>query len=519
MTPIDTPHDRMTKLDARPGRFSAGYDESMEETLRPNRKRTSDSQFQSAFEAMRQQSEQNSIMPGTPSTGGFPDPRMAVMPHAMQPSPHISDASFNEDDYLKFEMSYDSQQDAEAAMRRASSSYQGSTPSTPHHATFPGAFDAHHAVMTTPYSAAPMLSQPSSHRGSPHRRTDSIASMQSAASIASINIEETKTETGVTLDDIAQFIKGPDLHDGKWTCVFDDCGKRFGRKENIKSHVQTHLNDRQYQCPTCKKCFVRQHDLKRHAKIHTGVKPYPCECGNSFARHDALTRHRQRGMCVGAFDGVVRKVVKRGRPKKNRPEMEERLEKSAKQRKKNMSVSSVSSQSGYSDHSAVTSPAHDMAMMDNLMGVVSSAPMPSTATLATSMASPLSISPTSYVSPEAVKMIPSHPASPAKSAASNHTGSPEIEPATNMSTEVADLAALTSATTTNGIMATSSIDGTLGLPLSDNDNSMLLAFSSDSSSHLSGDNSLMLTKYDDEFGDHNEAFYVDPNDEIFFGNS
>lgn len=141
-------------------------------------------------------------------------------------------------------------------------------------------------------------------------------------------------ETNVTLDDIAQFIEGPDPSDNKWICKFEDCNKRFGRKENIKSHVQTHLGDRQFRCDHCKKCFVRGHDLKRHAKIHTGTKPYPCLCGNAFARHDALTRHRQRGMCIGAFDGVVKKVIKRGRPRKHRPEMEERLDKSSRTRKK-----------------------------------------------------------------------------------------------------------------------------------------------------------------------------------------
>ncbi|KAI5790725.1 hypothetical protein DFH27DRAFT_486044 [Peziza echinospora] len=121
---------------------------------------------------------------------------------------------------------------------------------------------------------------------------------------------------GITMEEIAGFISGPEPNDGKWVCLYDGCAKRFGRKENIKSHVQTHLGDRQFKCQVCKKCFVRQHDLKRHSKIHTGVKPYPCLCGNSFARHDALTRHRQRGMCVGAFEGVVRKEVKRGRPRK-----------------------------------------------------------------------------------------------------------------------------------------------------------------------------------------------------------
>ncbi|KAL2809817.1 hypothetical protein BJX63DRAFT_343253 [Aspergillus granulosus] len=141
-------------------------------------------------------------------------------------------------------------------------------------------------------------------------------------------------ETGVTIDEIASFIHGPDPEDGKWVCLHPGCERRFGRKENIKSHVQTHLGDRQYKCDHCDKCFVRGHDLKRHAKIHTGDKPYECLCGNVFARHDALTRHRQRGMCIGGYKGIVRKTTKRGRPKKHRPEMEDRREKASKTRQR-----------------------------------------------------------------------------------------------------------------------------------------------------------------------------------------
>jgi len=37
-------------------------------------------------------------------------------------------------------------------------------------------------------------------------------------------------------------------------------------------------------------------------------------------------------MCIGAFEGVVRKEIKRGRPKKQRPEMEERLNKASRSR-------------------------------------------------------------------------------------------------------------------------------------------------------------------------------------------
>lgn len=158
------------------------------------------------------------------------------------------------------------------------------------------------------------------------------------ASIDNLNLDSrvhaSITETGVTSDEIASYIQGPDPEDGMWSCLHPGCNRRFGRKENIKSHVQTHLGDRQYKCEDCGKCFVRGHDLKRHAKIHTGDKPYVCECGNVFARQDALTRHKQRGMCIGGYQGVVRKAVKRGRPKKHRPEMEERQEKAARTRQR-----------------------------------------------------------------------------------------------------------------------------------------------------------------------------------------
>ena len=171
-------------------------------------------------------------------------------------------------------------------------------------------------------------------------------------------IDASIEDTGITVDEIASFIQGPDPNDGKWACLFPDCNKKFGRKENIKSHVQTHLGDRQFRCNHCKKCFVRQHDLKRHAKIHSGVKPYPCACGNSFARHDALTRHRQRNMCIGAFEGMMKKEIKRGRPKKmNRPDTEERQEKAARTRRRVLEKSYASSMSGSSESSFPSPPA------------------------------------------------------------------------------------------------------------------------------------------------------------------
>ncbi|KAK2775078.1 Metallothionein expression activator [Emmonsiellopsis sp. PD_33] len=197
---------------------------------------------------------------------------------------------------------------------------------------------------------------PTSHRtanSSPCSSPNKAPLSPRPVSIADLNlapsIDASIEETGITIDDIAAFIEGPDAIDKKWVCTYDGCNKRFGRKENIKSHIQTHLGDRQFKCNHCNKCFVRGHDLKRHAKIHTGVKPYPCECGNSFARQDALTRHKQRGMCSGAFKGAVRKVVKRGRPRKHRPELDERQDKAARTRAgaSEKSYTSSTSESSY----------------------------------------------------------------------------------------------------------------------------------------------------------------------------
>jgi regulatory protein SWI5 len=478
---------------------------------------------------MRQQSEQQARV--STSQQQLPD---------MGASEYTDGSSFNEDDFIKFEPSFDASQDESISAPSNPVSHTGSmTPngvdaSTPAEA---GSVGGHYANHSPGYISMP--NTPSQHSSS-HRRTESLASIASAASISDIKIEETKTETGVSLDDIAQYITGPDPNDGKWTCIFDDCNKKFGRKENIKSHVQTHLNDRQYQCPTCKKCFVRQHDLKRHAKIHTGIKPYPCECGNSFARHDALTRHRQRGMCIGAFDGIVRKVVKRGRPRKNRPDFEDRLNKSARTRKKNMSVSSVSSQSGYTDSSAGNSPINDFQMLDEMMDMgshmqprecSSSAPMPMMNTQVTNdmIGSPSIASPHSYVSPEAImERIASHPASPAKSIASQYNTPPELSqssspPAAHFfegepnSSGIDEMAGLTAR---SSIMTSASMDATIPMGINDHSDDILLQFTNDDSGLVSLDRDpslMMLTKFDDEF-ESNTGMFAD-SDDIFFGTS
>ncbi|KAK5137176.1 hypothetical protein LTR08_000681 [Meristemomyces frigidus] len=176
-------------------------------------------------------------------------------------------------------------------------------------------------------------------------------------------------DTGIPAYEVQQYMGELSEPDSKYPCLYPGCDRRFGRKENVRAHIQTHLGDRQFKCNLCDKTFVRQHDLKRHIAIHSDDRPFVCPCDTGFARHDALTRHRQRGMCVGALPGFEKteeEKPKRGRPKKERPDLEARVDKATKQRKKNkaksnedepqQSVVYASSSSGISDRSYPVTP-------------------------------------------------------------------------------------------------------------------------------------------------------------------
>ncbi|KAI9676698.1 MAG: hypothetical protein M1822_008261 [Bathelium mastoideum] len=162
--------------------------------------------------------------------------------------------------------------------------------------------------------------------------TDDAVSPHTAL-IQNADMNASIEETGISADEVQAFVGEQDPASGKYTCLFEGCGKKFGRRENVKAHIQTHLGDRRYKCGDCQKRFVRSHDLKRHLKIHSGERPYLCLCGGGFTRHDALTRHRTRGGCIGAFPNCRKREAKRGRPKKSRPEMDQRVEKANRARR------------------------------------------------------------------------------------------------------------------------------------------------------------------------------------------
>ncbi|EPX74564.1 calcineurin responsive transcription factor Prz1 [Schizosaccharomyces octosporus yFS286] len=104
----------------------------------------------------------------------------------------------------------------------------------------------------------------------------------------SLNI--TGSENSVVKDSIGK--KNFTKSESNFVCSFPNCGKRFTRAYNLKSHMNTHTNYRPFQCSICGKSFARQHDKRRHEQLHSGIKAFGCPtCHQRFARMDALNRH------------------------------------------------------------------------------------------------------------------------------------------------------------------------------------------------------------------------------------
>ena len=504
LTPAGTPHRRTIKQEPVNQRFLETYDTSMEETIKPRGNQRS----RGVFEQMRREAEQAYHSPEQPLPLDHVQLAAASAPQASFSHLHPLDVNF-----LKPEPQHDILLYGNYSSDVSPGLSYLSTPEIQDAAMFENAYADH--VGSSQQSQV----SPAHHT---HRRSESISSAIG---------DEAAIETGVTLEDIAAFISGPEPSDGKWVCLYPECHKRFGRKENIKSHVQTHLGDRQFQCPHCNNRFVRQHDLKRHAKIHSGVKPYPCQCGNSFARHDALTRHRQRGMCIGAFAGIVKKTAKRGRPRKARPDDEKRIEKSSRTRVKNKDrdMSSASSTNGYSESSDASSPRSEIDLQEGTtfqnFGIMGSqnlcynqveSPAPECVSPQVILAHSPSVFSSHAMSRNnshhdllpSPQQLPALPASPAKSAHSYHSPPGLCESSSspapsqyydldNMSNPEEDLSRLSLAN------------------IAEADEMFLEAFANGTDmSALGRDSGMLLGKYDETYqgGD----MFTDPSD-VFFG--
>lgn len=81
-------------------------------------------------------------------------------------------------------------------------------------------------------------------------------------------------------------------HERPYACLFDTCGRRFTRSDELARHVRIHTGQKPFKCTLCDRAFSRSDHLTTHIRTHTGEKPFSCDmCCRKFSRSDERSRH------------------------------------------------------------------------------------------------------------------------------------------------------------------------------------------------------------------------------------
>ncbi|XP_034027807.1 zinc finger protein 1 homolog [Thalassophryne amazonica] len=82
------------------------------------------------------------------------------------------------------------------------------------------------------------------------------------------------------------------IHSEEKSFGCSDCGKRFGQKSNLISHMKIHTGEKTFGCSECGKKFRQRGELMTHMRVHTGEKPFHCsDCGKTFGQKGNLLLH------------------------------------------------------------------------------------------------------------------------------------------------------------------------------------------------------------------------------------
>ncbi|ORY26395.1 hypothetical protein BCR33DRAFT_668019 [Rhizoclosmatium globosum] len=76
--------------------------------------------------------------------------------------------------------------------------------------------------------------------------------------------------------------------------------KKISKTKSLPPVNDTRARD--HICDVCNAKFLRHQDLHRHKAVHSTSRDYAClwNCGSTFARADAVTRHMKKRTCRNA---------------------------------------------------------------------------------------------------------------------------------------------------------------------------------------------------------------------------
>ena len=81
--------------------------------------------------------------------------------------------------------------------------------------------------------------------------------------------------------------------DNRFGCLL--CAKSFKTKDNLRTHINKHNNNKPYCCTECPAKFFSQSSLINHKKVHTGVMKLNCpSCDLVLSKKNNLIRHIKR---------------------------------------------------------------------------------------------------------------------------------------------------------------------------------------------------------------------------------
>uniref|UniRef100_A0A8C3G7T0 C2H2-type domain-containing protein n=2 Tax=Cyclopterus lumpus TaxID=8103 RepID=A0A8C3G7T0_CYCLU len=96
---------------------------------------------------------------------------------------------------------------------------------------------------------------------------------------------------------------------GKKSFSCSKCGKRFGQRHHLQTHMRCHTGEKPFSCSLCGKRFTQKGNLTQHLTVHTREKPCSCPvCGERFAQKGNLTQH----MTVHKRENFVGERLTRG---------------------------------------------------------------------------------------------------------------------------------------------------------------------------------------------------------------